>query len=175
MKEIINKIEKLYPISDFKQQNDKTALLTVEQDKAVDLLIYMQKFEGFKHLAILTAVDWIENNQFQLSYIINNPELKMDLILRVFIDREKAEMTSIHNLWEQAATYQRELKEMFGINFPNSPRVDKPFILEGWDGLPPYRRDFDTKKYSEDTYFPREGRTKNNPVEYMKQKLYPDE
>lgn len=175
MKEIINKIEKLYPISDFKQQNDKTALLTVEQDKAVDLLIYMQKLEGFKHLAILTAVDWIENNQFQLSYIINNPELKMDLILRVFIDREKAEMTSIHNLWEQAATYQRELKEMFGINFPNSPRVDKPFILEGWDGLPPYRRDFDTKKYSEDTYFPREGRTKNNPVEYMKQKLYPDE
>ncbi len=175
MKEIINKIEKLYPISDFKQQNDATALLTVEQDKAVDLLIYMQKNEGFKHLAILTAVDWIEKKQFQLSYIINNPELKMDLILRVFIDREKAEMTSIHNLWEQAATYQRELKEMFGINFPNSPRVDKPFILEGWDGLPPYRRDFDTKKYSEDTYFPREGRTKNNPVEYMKQKLYPDE
>jgi NADH-quinone oxidoreductase subunit C len=175
MKEIINKIKDMYPVSDFKQQNKETALLTVKQEKAVDLITYLQRIEGFEHLAILTAVDWIENNQFQLSYIINNPELKMDLILRVFIDRKKAEMESIHHLWEQAATYQRELKEMFGINFPNSPRVDKPFILEGWDGIPPYRRDFDTKKYSEETYFPREGRTTNDPSDYMKQKLYPNE
>ena len=175
MEKIINKIKDLYPVSDFKQQNKDTALLTVDQYKAIDFITHMQLNEGFKHLSILTAVDWIENNQFQLSYIINNPKLKMDLILRVFIDREKAEMESVHHLWKQAATYQRELKEMFGINFPGSPGLDKPFILEGWEGMPPYRRDFDTKKYSEETYFPREGRTTNDPSDYMKQKMYPDE
>ena len=141
----------------------------------IAILVIMVSIGIYVFVGEDNITDWIENNQFQLSYIINNPELKMDLILRVFIDREKAEMESIHHLWEQAATYQRELKEMFGINFPNSPRVDKPFILEGWDGPPPYRRDFDTKKYSEETYFPREGRTTNDPSDYMKQKLYPNE
>ena len=67
-------------------------------------------------------------------------------------------MISIHHLWEQAATYQQEIHEMFGINFPGSPGVDENFILEGWQNIPPMRRDFDTLKYSVETYFPREGR-----------------
>ncbi|MGM0407978.1 MAG: NADH-quinone oxidoreductase subunit C, partial [Bacteroidota bacterium] len=121
------------------------------------------------------AVDWIEDNKFQLTYLLNNPEKKSDIGVKVLIDRENPEMESIHHLWKQAKTYQRELREMFGINFPGSPKVDEPFILEGWTDIPPYRRDFDTKKYSEETYFPRPGRSTNDPATYMKQKLYPDE
>ena len=64
---------------------------------------------------------------------------------------------------------------MYGIDFPESPGVNDSFILEGWDDIPPYRRDFDTMKYAEETFFPREGRTTNDPTEYMKKKLYPDE
>jgi NADH-quinone oxidoreductase subunit C len=175
MEEIIDRLQELYPISDFKQQNDSLALITVDKEKAVDFITRLKNDEGFLHLSILTAVDWLETNKFQLSYLINNPTTKDSFVVRVMLDRENAEMFSIHHLWEQAATYQRELKEMFGIDFPGSPGVDKPFILEGWHEIPPYRRDFDTKKYSEETYFPREGRTKNVPAEYMKQKLYPDE
>ena len=67
-----------------------------------------------------------------------------------------------------------EIKEMYGIDFPGSPRVDDSFLLEGWDDIPPMRRDFDTVKYSEETYFPREGRTTNDPGTYMKEKLYPE-
>jgi len=84
-------------------------------------------------------------------------------------------MTSAHHLWEQVATYQREIKEMFGINFPGSPRVDESFLLEGWDDVPPMRREFDTKEYSEKTFFPRPGRESNDPATYMKSKLYPNE
>ena len=36
-------------------------------------------------------------------------------------------------------------------------------------------RDFDTKKYAEETFFPRPGRKTNDPKEHMKKKLYPDE
>ena len=85
------------------------------------------------------------------------------------------EMDSIHHLWAQAATYQRELKEMYGINFPGSPRVDEEFALEGWKDVPPMRRDFDTLAYSESTFFPRPGRKTHDPVEYMKKNMYPDE
>jgi NADH-quinone oxidoreductase subunit C len=95
--------------------------------------------------------------------------------IRVMVDREEAEMVSIHHLWAGAATYQRELFEMFGISFPGSPRMKEPFILEGWKEMPPYRRDFDTLKYSEKTYFPRPGRSTNDTAKYMKEKMYPED
>jgi len=85
------------------------------------------------------------------------------------------EMDSIHHLWAQAATYQREMKEMYGVHFPGSPRIDDEFALEGWKDIPPMRRDFDTLAYSERTFFPRPGRETHDPVEYMKQNMYPDE
>ena len=124
---------------------------------------------------MISCADWIEKGEFQLTYILNHPEKKLDVGVRTFIDREEATTESIHHLWEHAPTFQREIKEMYGIDFPGSPRVDEPFLLEGWDNIPPMRRDFDTKKYSEETYFPRPGRGTNDPAEYMKQKLYPDE
>ena len=83
-------------------------------------------------------------------------------------------MFTIHDLWPTAATYQRELREMFGISFPESPGVMDDFILEGWQDKPPYRRDFDTLEYSEANYKQRPGRETFDPTEHMKQQLYPD-
>jgi hypothetical protein len=35
------------------------------------------------------------------------------------------------------------------------------------------RREFDTKKYSEETFFARPGRSTNDPEDTMRKKLYP--
>ncbi len=168
-------IKQLFQLEEITQQRKDLLLVTAPKEQIVSLVTHLRDALNYKHLVLLTAVDWIEKSKFQLSYILNNPSEKHDVIVRTLIDRDEATMTSIHHLWEQAATYQRELREMFGIDFPGSPRVDKPFMLEGWDNIPPYRRDFDTKKYSEETYFPRPGRETHDPKEYMKKKLYPDE
>ena len=142
---------------------------------AVETITYLRDYEGFKHLVILTAVDWLEDNIFQLTYLLNNPENKNDIGIRVKISRTEAVMSSAHHLWASMATYQRELFEVFGISFPGSPLMEEPLMLEGWNGPPPYRRDFDTKKYSEETFFPRKGRSSNDPAEYMKKKMYPED
>ncbi len=148
------------------------SFITIKEESLLSLF-YELKFQlDYTHLVLITAVDHLEHEKFQLTYIVHNYKTAHDIAIRVFIDRNKPEMVSIHELWKQAKTYQRELKEMFGIEFPGSPGLDDPFILEGWDGIPPYRRDFDTKKYSEETYFPRPGRTTNDPAEYMKDQLY---
>jgi len=175
MKKIIENIAQKFNMQDVVEQRADITLFTAEKGQLVSLLNYLRDVEGYTHLVLLTAVDWIEDGQFQLTYILNNPTAKNDLSIRVMIDREEATMETIHHLWAQAKTYQRELKEMFGIDFPGSPLVDKPFILESWKEIPPYRRDFDTKEYSEKTYFPRPGRESNDPATYMKSKLYPDE
>ncbi|MCB1516516.1 MAG: NADH-quinone oxidoreductase subunit C [Hyphomicrobiaceae bacterium] len=137
------------------------------------VLTELRDVEGFTHLILLTAVDWIEDERFQLTYLLNNRQKNLDLGLRLRLDRNLAIGETIHDLWPTAATYQRELREMFGIAFPGSPRVDEEFILEGWTDMPPYRRDFDTLAYSQQTHADREGRETSDPREFMKQILYP--
>ena len=177
MEKIIDNIKRQFPLSDV--TSDSGWFVTCEKKDTVSLLTYLKTKEGFTHLILFTAVDWIEDNRFQLTYMLNNPKDKIRLGVRTFIERsvwpEESVMETAHHLWPAAKTYQRELHEMFGIDFPDSPEVNEPLILEYWDDIPPYRRDFDTKKYSEDTYFPREGRSSNDPAEYMKDQLYPRE
>jgi len=175
MKALIKRLKEKFSISDAVYQRKDEVFVSVKKKDAVALITHMKEKEGFTHLILLTAVDWLEDGQFQLTYLLNNNTEKVDVGVRVFLDREHPEMESIHHLWKQAPTYQRELKEMFGIDFPDSPRIDEPFILEGWQEIPPYRRDFDTKAYTEETYFERPGRKSYDPAEYMKQKLFPEE
>ncbi|MBU8891521.1 MAG: NADH-quinone oxidoreductase subunit C [Bacteroidales bacterium] len=175
MDNIFDDIQKRFEITDIVKQDKNLNFLTCKKELTVSLITHLKNIEGFSHFVLLTAVDWIEDEKFQLTYILNNPDKRIDIGIRTYIDRGTATMDTAHHLWEHVATYQRELKEMFGIDFPGSPRVDEQFILEGWDDIPPYRRDFDTLKYAEETFFPREGRKSNDPAEYMKKKLYPDE
>jgi NADH-quinone oxidoreductase subunit C len=175
MQELIQDIESRFPISATEKRRHNLCFVTVSKEQAVSLVTHLRDYKGFSALTLLTAVDWIEDGHFQLTYLLNNPVEKTEIGVRTMIDRENATMESAHHLWESVQTYQRELKEMFGIDFPGSPRVDEDFILEGWDNIPPYRRDFDTKKYSEETYFPRPGRETNDPATYMKSKLYPND
>ena len=147
----------------------------MEKKSAVDVVAFLKDYEGFAHLVLLTAVDWLEEGEFQLTYLLQNREKKCNMGVRVRIDREKAEMQTAHHLWPAVTTYEQELNEMFGITFPGSPRQGERFILdESWQGPPPYRRDFDTKKFSEEFYFPRPGRSKIDPAEHMKKKMYPE-
>ncbi|MBB6481769.1 NADH-quinone oxidoreductase subunit C [Spirochaeta isovalerica] len=175
MKEIVNRLKEKFPVTAEIYQRDDLTFVTVEKKYGVDAVAYLKEYEGFTHLVLLTAVDWLEEGEFQLTYLLNNPKAKHDIGLRVRIDRETAEMQTAHHLWPAVTTYEQELNEMFGISFPGSPRQGHRFILdEAWQGPPPYRRDFDTKKYSEETYFPRPGRSKIDPAEHMKKKLYPE-
>jgi len=175
MDKIKKNINQFFSHTTFFEQRPDLQFLTIEQKDLVQSLKYLRDHLGYRHLVLITAVDWIEEGKFQLTYLLRNYSEKKDTGIRVFIPRDNPVMDSIHALWETSATYQRELKEMFGIDFPGSPRVNKPFILEGWQDIPPYRKDFDTKKYSEETFFPRAGRKTHEPEHYMKSKLYPDE
>lgn len=171
MENIIKDIQSRFEVSDIVNQRDNMTFVNCKKEKTIALITHMKKNLGFKHFVLMTAVDWIEDGLFQLTYILNNPKEKLDVAIRTFISREEATMETAHKLWRQVSTYQRELKEMFGIDFPGSPRVDENFILEGWNDIPPYRRDFQTKEYAEQTYFPRPGRHTNDPSEYMKKNL----
>ena len=179
MQQLYAKLEKLFPLGELTEQRNDLAFITIKQEQLRPVILHLRDKEHYTHLVLLTAVDWLEDSsseeqKFQLTYLVSNRKEAKDIGLRVMISRDDATMESIHDIWPTAATYQRELREMFGIDFPGSPRVNDDFILEGWNDIPPYRRDFDTLKYSNESFAQRPGRETKDPAEHMKQQLYPD-
>lgn len=167
------RLQTLFPLGELTEQRPNLAFVTVPAASLRPTLLQLRDREGFTHLVLLTAVDWLEDGQFQLTYLLSDRTHGRDIGLRVLLPREGATMESIHELWPTAATYQRELREMFGIDFPGSPRLNEEFVLEGWQDLPPYRRDFDTKKFSDANFNHRPGRETTDPAAHMKAQLYP--
>ncbi|MEA2104533.1 MAG: NADH-quinone oxidoreductase subunit C [Candidatus Cloacimonadota bacterium] len=172
MEELFNRIREKIELASVIKKRDDLYFINVNREHAELILSYLKNFEGFTHLAFLQAVDYLEYNMFQLTYMLYNYDINVNLGIKIMIDREKAEMISIHKLWAHAWQYQRELHELFGIDFPGSPHVHESFVLEGWEEIPPMRRDFDTLEYSKKTFYQRPGRSTNDPKEYMKEKLY---
>jgi NADH-quinone oxidoreductase subunit C len=173
MNQLHARLSALFPMGDLTLQRERLSFITVPDAYLRPTITHLRDVEGFSHLVLLTAVDWLEQDQFQLTYLLYNREQHLDIGLRVLLPRQAATMESIHDLWPTAATYQRELREMFGIDFPGSPRIDEEFILEGWNDIPPYRRDFDTKKFAAENYGQRPGRVTHDPAKHMQQQLYP--
>ncbi len=151
----------------------KADLVRVElkQDELLPLLGWLKGSTPFVQLTHITVVDWLEEGQFELIYLVTAPQLCRTLMISVRIDREKAQAESVYSLWLQAETYEQEINEMFGINFPGSPRQGVPFILEGWQDMPPMRRDFDTVAYTRKTHPERPGREHTDSRTYVGRKF----
>jgi NADH-quinone oxidoreductase subunit C len=175
MEETLNNLQTRFAATDVARRRENLAFASVPRERAVEAITWLRDVAGFGHLVMISTVDRIERGVFQIVYLLRSHERRCDIGLRVEIGRERASMESIHHLWAAAQVYQREIKEMYGIDFPGSPRVDEPMILEGWDDMPPMRRDFDTRAYAERTFFPREGRTTEDPADALERRVYPIE
>lgn len=120
------------------------------------VLLTALKNNGFTQLSYLSAVDWIDENKFEMIYILMNWELAYHLQIRTKIDREMPEIASVISVFPGARYYERECYEFFGVHFPGNPEYHKQLILENWDSIPPLRKDFDPKAYSDQKFPTRE-------------------
>jgi NADH-quinone oxidoreductase subunit C len=171
---MFEKLQRDFGVTGITELKPGMTTLKVNKDSAESLIRQLRDRHGYTHLNFIACIDYIEDGIFTLVYMLHNYDTKHTLSVHADISRDNAEMESIHNLWAQAWTYQRELREMYGIRFPGSPRLDEDFCLEGWDQIPPMRREFDTKKFSEERFGHREGRSSEEPREHMKVNLYPN-
>lgn len=113
------------------------------------------KGEGYFHLSLLSAVDWIDEKMFELVYILYSWNDGGKIIVSTKIDRDKAEFVTVKHMWPVARFYERELHEFFGISFKGNDDM-RPLFLENWDDLPPLRKDFDPLEYSKRKFPDRE-------------------
>jgi len=112
-------------------------------------VLSLLKLSGWIQLSYLSAIDWIEDNEFELVYIIFNWETPVHIQIRTRIERDNPTFNSILSIYPGCKYYEREAHEFFGIKFPGNPGHEKQLILEEWDDIPPMRKDFDPRAYSD--------------------------
>ena len=129
----------------------------IKKELTSSVLHYLKDQMGFKHLMHASVVDWLEENELEMIFMLWAPKEKIKLFVKTRLDRDNAVMDNMDMIWPQLNTYEREFREMYGIEFKGL-KAPEEFILEDWDGPPPMRRDFDTEAYAKDVFTERKGR-----------------
>ena len=105
------------------------------------------KAAGYNFFEDLTAVDWYpQEPRFQLSYHIVSHSLRRRVRLRVLVGSASASVPSITAAWPSANFYEREVFDLFGIDFPGHPRLTRIMMPEDWQGHP-LRKDYPVEGY----------------------------
>ncbi|MCD6450180.1 MAG: NADH-quinone oxidoreductase subunit C [Thermotogaceae bacterium] len=130
--------------------DDREIKISLSNDKVISALDVLKSM-GFSHLSLITCVDWIDDNQFELVYILFNWEDGGKVLVSTRIDRSNPKFVTVKELWPVARFYERELHEFFGVEFEGNDDM-RPLFLELWDEKPPMRKDFDPSKYSKEKF-----------------------
>jgi len=135
--------------------DQRMIIMNCRKDSVISLLSYLKNL-GYDHLALISCVDRIKENAFELIYILSaytEDVVKggINLIVKTELIRDKAEMDTVISVFENAEPYERELHELFGVYFKGHPRLTR-LLLDREYPVPPFRKDFDTRKYVRDIF-----------------------
>jgi NADH-quinone oxidoreductase subunit C len=102
---------------------------------------------GYNFFEDVTAVDWYPSEpRFQVSYSLLSHKLKQRIRLAVRVPDQGASVPSITGVWPAANFYEREVFDLFGIDFPGHPRLTRIMMPDNWTGHP-LRKDYPVEGY----------------------------
>lgn len=142
--DLASKLEKLS--LELVQKNDYLYKVTVPIEQLESLLLSFINEFGYITLDSINCRDDLEDGFFTITYCLETGNRDHIVMVQTQIERENANLPTMHTIWPQAEIMEREMHEMFGIDFPGHPTLID-FALEYWDNIPPMRRDFDTLEY----------------------------
>ena len=115
--------------------------LIVDPARIVDVARAL-KTQGFERLCTVTAVDWHpQEPRFEVVYHLHSVKHNRRLRLKVRLGSDTAKIESVTSVWRSANWYEREVFDLFGIEFSNHPDLRRIMMPEGWQGHP-LRKDF---------------------------------
>ena len=102
---------------------------------------------GFNAFEDVTAVDWFPSSpRFQVSYHILSHKYKERIRLRVMLPAEDPAVETVTSVWPGANDYEREVFDLFGINFEGHPNLRRIMMPDDWTGHP-LRKDYPVEGY----------------------------
>ena len=112
---------------------------------------------GFDLLVDITCVDYLKyrdaTDRFGLVYLLANTNTNERLTLRVMLNEPDLTVSSIVPIWEGANWMEREVYDMFGINFQGHPDLRRILMPEEFTAYP-LRKDYPLQGRGERHNFP---------------------
>ena len=111
-----------------------------------DLLPLMQQLRQepsllFDYLFCLTCVDF--KTQLTMVYHLSSTRYRHNLVVKVKLDPKQPEVETVSAIWRTAEFLEREVYEMFGVNFLHHPDLRLLILPDGWEGKNPLRKDYE--------------------------------
>jgi len=118
--------------------------INVEVDKYLEKVESIKK-DGYEMMVDLTAVDWYRKREPRFQVVVNFLSVSKNsrIILNVNVQDEELKVPSICEIYPSANFYEREVFDMFGIEFENHPELTRILMPDDWEGNP-LRKDYGT-------------------------------
>lgn len=117
------------------------ATLYVRPDAIIDICSYLKKDSElqFDYLLSLSAVDWPD--RLDVVYHLYSIPKKHYVTLKVKVSRGNSTVPSAVSVWKAADWQEREVYDMFGIDFEGHPDLSRILLEPDWEGFP-LRKDY---------------------------------
>lgn len=130
-------------------EDRKQPYLVIDATQLAEIARYSRDEEKFDLLEDFTAVDWPKREKrFDLVAILYSFAHNLRLRLKIPI-AETERPTSLVEIWPAANWLEREIYDMFGIEFVGHPNLKRILLPDGWQGHP-LRKDYDILKQDAD-------------------------
>lgn len=128
--------------------------------EAIFSILETLKTEGFNFLADLTAVDNLTLGGFEryaVVYHLLSHENGHRLTVKAYVGEESPSLPSAESLWKTADWQEREVFDLYGIEFEGHPNLVRILNADEYDGHP-LRKDYPRMGRGERKDFPIVGR-----------------
>ena len=139
--------------------------LEIDKENLIDVTQFIKTHKDmrFRQLIDITVVDYPEQIQrFKIVYLFLSHEFNHRIVLNYFIN-EKEVISSLTSIFPSANWMEREVFDMYGVNFKNHPDLRRILTDYGFKGHP-LRKDFPLTGFNEVRYSEKEKKVVYEPV-----------
>jgi NADH:ubiquinone oxidoreductase subunit C len=142
---IISSLTGAFPdaLSDAKVESSIRVGAKVNSDRVKEVCQYLKDKLDFDHLSGETAVDYINDNEIEIVYLIASYNHQVLVTLKARLPRDNPEIQSIVPVYWNANWYEREVYELFGVNYIDHPDLRPLVLFPGMLGDMPLRKDYE--------------------------------
>ncbi len=139
--------------------------IEIEKEDLIDVTLFLKtnNYTKFRQLIDITVVDYPEESQrFKIVYLFLSHEFNQRIILNYFISENEV-ISSLTSIFPSANWMEREVFDMYGVNFKDHPDLRRILTDYGFEGHP-LRKDFPLTGNSEVRYSEDQKKVISEPV-----------
>ena len=123
------------------REEENSGALVVKKESLLKVAACLKDSNGlsFDNLHCIAAVDKREG--IELVYIFHSLSKRKLLILKVSLSKDDLNVGTLTHLWKSADWFEREVYDLFGINFTGHPDLRRILNPDDWEGFP-LRKDY---------------------------------